>query len=138
MDILVDALTTVISGLHKTIRRSFSDSSSFSLTELQTIALINRNGKILPSELATKTKITTPSMSQILKKMEMRGIINRQSCDSDKRKVFISLSKAGKDIVEQARFSRNEALKTLIDARLNVDEIKILEQALPILQKLNA
>ncbi|UII25199.1 MarR family transcriptional regulator [Fulvivirga maritima] len=138
MDILVDALTTVISGLHKTIKRSFADSSSFSLTELQTIALINRNEKILPSELAHKTKITTPSMSQILKGMEERGIISRTSCVSDKRKVFISLTKAGKDIVEQARFSRNEALRTLIDARLNANEIKLLEQALPILQKLNA
>lgn len=138
MKTLTESLSGVISGLHKTLRKTFSENTSFSLTELETISLIYRNENILPSELAVKTKITTPSMSQTLKKMESQGIIKRTPCKSDRRKVYVSLTPLGKMTVEEARSRKKEMLQELIETKLTEEEIAKLEQAVPVLKKLNS
>ncbi|MBT33891.1 MAG: MarR family transcriptional regulator [Thalassobius sp.] len=135
--LLIESLRSSISGLHKTLRKSFTDGNSFSLTELETIGLIYRHERILPSELAAKTKITTPSMSQILKKMEKMEMINRTPSKEDGRKVYISLSEQGQQIVDKAKYRKDEMLKHLLESKLTVDELHVLEQAIPILKKLN-
>jgi DNA-binding MarR family transcriptional regulator len=138
MDVLTESLRNVISGLHKTLRKSYSDDVPFSLTELETISLLYQNPQILPSELAVKTKITMPSMSQILKKMETKGIIQRTPSEDDGRKVYISLTAHGIQFVEKVKSGKNEILKNLIEAKLTENEISVLKKAIPVLKKLNS
>ena len=138
MDSLAETLRNAISGLQKTFRRTLSYNTPVSLTEMETISLIYKNKSILPSELAKKTKVTTPSMSQILKKMERMNIIQRTPSKDDGRKMFVSLTDIGKQTIEQAHAGKNAILNHLIKTKLTNNEIKILEQAVPVLQKLNA
>ena len=77
-------------------------------------------------------------MSQILKKMENNGIIQRTPSKEDGRKVFVSLTEQGNQIVEKAKFSKDEMLKHLIETKLTNEEITMLKKTLPILKKLNS
>ena len=132
---LASSLRTVVSNLHKSLRKQSDTVKDYSMTEVETIAHLSRSSH-LPTELAALTRITTQSMSQILKKLEEQGIIKRVSSKEDKRKVFISLTSFGKKMVEKVRYDRDEWLKNAIDKSLTYKEKDLLTKGLPVLNKL--
>ena len=133
---LSSSLRRVVSALHKGLRKQTSSTNSYSMTELETIRHLIHNTSLLPSELAVFTRVKTQSMSQILNKLESHGVILRTPSKKDKRKVSISLTAFGKEMVEKTRYVKDEWLRDLIDKTCTVDEIELLGRALPVLQKL--
>lgn len=133
---LSSSLRMVVSGLHKGLRKQSDSVKDYSMTEIETIAHLSRSASLLPTELAALTRITTQSMSQILKKLEAQGIIKRSPSKDDKRKVYISLSAMGKKMLEKVRYDKDEWLKGGIEKLLNDKERDLLEKALPVLNKL--
>jgi DNA-binding MarR family transcriptional regulator len=138
MDIpaLSSSLRSVISGLHKSLRRQMSEISSYSMTEVETIALLSRHASMLPTQLAAMTRIKAQSMSQILHKLEAQGLIKRSPSTDDKRKVYISLTNTGKKMVDKVRYDKDERLKEAIEKLLTDKERALLAKALPVLNKL--
>jgi Transcriptional regulators len=135
---LTSSLRMAVAALHKALRRKTSHISSYSMTELETISLINRNKSILASELAVRTRITTQSMSQILKKLETQGLIERKESANDKRKMHISITPAGEKLVKQNRYERDLHLQKRIEKLLTDKEVALLEKVVPVLNKLAA
>jgi DNA-binding MarR family transcriptional regulator len=133
---LASSLRTAVSNLHKGLRKQSDSAKDYSMTELETIGHLFRTPSLLPTELAALTRITTQSMSQILKKLEEQGIIKRTPSKDDGRKVFISLTPFGKKMVEKVRYDKDEWLKGSIEKLLTNKERELLEKALPILNKL--
>ncbi len=134
---LASALRSVVSALHKTLRKQVYSTQSYSLTEMETIGHLMRNDFLLPTELAVLTNVKTQSMSQILKKMEEAGLVKRTASKEDKRKVFISLTALGKKMVEKTRYDRDELLKAMMEKSLTPREKDLLIKALPVLEKLS-
>ena len=133
---LSTSLRSVVSALHKGLRKQMAAAITYSMTEIETIGLLNRHNSLLPSELALLTRIKTQSMSQILKKLEEQNIIERSPSSKDKRKVYISLTPFGKKMVEKTRYDRDEWLKDAIDKLLTKSEKELIATALPALRKL--
>ncbi|HXB12675.1 MAG TPA: MarR family transcriptional regulator [Bacteroidia bacterium] len=133
---LSSSLGTAVSKLYKSLRRKNDSIKNYSLTEVETIMHLFRSSPQLPTELAAVVKITTQSMSQILKKMEGQGIIKRIPSKDDKRKVYISLTPLGKKMVEQVRYDTHEWLRGAIEKQLTDKEMEIITKAIPILNKL--
>ena len=133
---LAFSLRSVISALHKGLRKQMYSVNTYSMTEIETIGHLFRNTALLPTELAALTRIKTQSMSQILKKMEAQGIIKRTPSKDDKRKVYISLTSSGRKMVEKTKYDRDEWLKEIIEQSLTGKEQQLLEKALPVLNKL--
>jgi len=138
MDILElsSSLRLVVSSLHKGLRKQMSAVSSYSMTEIETVGLLFKHTSLLPTELAGLTRVTTQTMSQILKKMEDEDVIKRTPSKEDKRKVYISLTPLGRDIVEKSKYEKDEWLKGLIEKSLTDKEKELLAKALPVLNKL--
>jgi DNA-binding MarR family transcriptional regulator len=134
---LASSLRSVISKLHKGLRRHSTSAGHYSMTEIETIGHLFHATSLLPSELATLTRITTQSMSQILSKLEEQGLIKRTPSKEDGRKVYISLTASGKKIIEKTRYERDEWLNTLIETSLTAKEKEVLQKALPVLKKLS-
>jgi len=133
---LASALRSVISGVHKSLRRQMSSVNTYSMTEIETIAHLGRLGSLLPTELAALTRVKTQSMSQILKEMEEDRIIKRKPSKEDRRKVYISLTALGKNLVEKAKYDKDEWLKTAIENTLTEKEKDLLAKAIPVLRKI--
>jgi DNA-binding MarR family transcriptional regulator len=133
---LVSSLRSVISALHKSLRRQMSSVNTYSMTEIETIAHLARSGSLLPTELATLTKVKTQSMSQILKEMEASHIIKRTPSKEDKRKVYVTLTPNGKNLVEKAKYDKDEWLKAAIENTLTEKEKDLLKKAIPVLNKI--
>ena len=134
---LASSLRSAISALHKGLRKQTQAANNYSMTEIETISHLIRNAYMLPTELASLTRITTQSMSQILKKMEKEGVIKRAPSKDDKRKVYISLTSSGKKTVEKTRYEKDEWLKSQIEKSLSMKEKELLVKALSLLNKLS-
>ena len=132
---LASSLRTVVSHLSKDLRKQANSVRDYSMTEVETIMHLFRSSPLLPTELAALTKITTQSMSQILKKMDEQGVINRIPLEDDKRKVHISLTPFGKKMVNKVKIDTDEWLKGAIE-KLTDKEKEILAKALTVLNKL--
>ena len=133
---LSSSLRTAVTTLHKMLRRQSSSISDYSMTERETIGHLLRNPSLLPTELAALTKVKAQSMSHIVNNLEQRGVIKRSPSKDDKRKVYISITPAGKKIVEKARSEWDEWLKNVIEKSLSDKEKDTLVRALPVLNKL--
>jgi DNA-binding MarR family transcriptional regulator len=133
---LSSSLRTAVSTMHKMLRNQSSSISEYSMTERETIGHLIRNPFLLPTDLANLTKVKTQSMSHILNKLEEQGVIKRTPSKDDKRKVYISITPAGKKIVEKVRYEWDEWLKGIIEKSLSEKEKEILIKALPVLNKL--
>lgn len=133
---LSSSLRTVISTLHKSLRKQADSVKEYSMTEVETIGHLFRSPSLLPTELSALTRVKTQSMSQILKKMEEQGIIKRIPSKDDKRKVYISLTPFGKKMVEKVKYDKDEWLKGAIEKSLTDKEMELLEKVLPVMNKL--
>ena len=101
-----------------------------------TLSYLFREGTLSPSELAEINKIRKQSMSQVLAHLEELKLIRRVVSKEDKRKMVISLSVAGKNMIEKTRYERDEWLAKAIGERLGPAEIKTLEAVIPMLQQI--
>lgn len=129
-------LRTVISRLMKVLRRETSNKEGLSLTERSTLFLIYQSTIILPSELAAIEKVTTQSMSQIINKLLQLDYINKTVSGQDKRKTLITLTSAGKEIVERIKKEREEWLAKTINVKISSEEKELLAKSIDVLKKL--
>jgi DNA-binding MarR family transcriptional regulator len=133
---LASSLRSAVSALHKGLRRQMSSVNRYSMTEMETIGHLSRSSGMLPTELATLTRVKTQSMSQILKAMEEQKLIKRTPSKEDRRKVIISLTPHGRNLVEKLRYDKDKWLKTEIETSLNEKEKELLIRVLPVLNKI--
>ena len=129
-------LRTVVARLIKKLRKEAVTGQQLSLTERSTLALLLQQDGLLPSELAAMEKITNQYMSQILSHLLELGLIIRTNSETDKRKVIISLTEAGQQIILQARNERDEWLAEAIKETCTDEEQEILKKAIIPLTKI--
>lgn len=133
---LASELRTVIARLTKKMRRKSVWAEKLSLTERSTIASINQHGTLLASELAAMEKITTQSMSQILNHLFELGLISKTPSETDKRKVLISLSTAGQELLFKSRSEKEEWLNKILTEHFTNEERELLSKAIAPLTRL--
>jgi len=133
---LASDLRNTITRLTKKLRKQSATGENLSLTERSTLAMLDQQGQLLPSELAAVEHITTQSMSQVLSHLLELGLIIRTASDTDKRKVIISLSDQGRDALYRIRNEREEWLNKALNEVCSAEELALLEKAMGPLKKL--
>jgi len=133
---LASELRTVVTRLVKKLRKESVTGQQLSLTERSVIALLNREKTLLPSELASMEKITNQSMSQILNNLLGLGYITKTPSETDKRKVLISLTGEGENMLLQIRHERDEWLARAISQKCTNEDEALLGKAIGILTRL--
>lgn len=96
----------------------FSDSAKLTKTEfriLREIVQEDKKGKgIISSELARRIGVTRSAISQIVNKMEKRGIVKRVSAPNDKKIAFIQLSESTRGVYEEQCKQADDMLKQIV------------------------
>ena len=110
-----------------------------SFTAAATLSSLQRRGPQRITALATAQRVTQPSMTQLLRRLEDAGLVARVADPTDGRVVLVELTAAGDQTVRDRWNTRLEhldkALRTLSDeerARLQ----HAAEEALPVARKL--
>ncbi|ANI88427.1 hypothetical protein A9P82_03380 [Arachidicoccus ginsenosidimutans] len=109
----------------------------FSLSEQTTMALLEQNTKMLPSELADAHHISAQAMSQIINRLYEEDCIVKNADDKDGRRVYISLNTTGKSKLAEMRAARSAWLSEAIAKKLSKEEIAQLPSFVALLQKLS-
>lgn len=125
----------VLGKLLRKLRKQ-SGKQPFSSTEQATMALLESNGRMLPSELAESHHISAQGISQIVNRLFEQGVIDKHPDDSDKRKIYLSMTKKGEQELLAIRISRSKWLSGAVSEQLSPKEKNILKEAVEILGRL--
>jgi len=74
-------------------------------------------------EISSKLILNTNTLTPLLKRMELMGIINRNRTDKDERKVVISLTDYGKKLKEKASLIPQELINGLESSELSINQL---------------
>src|ERR1700759_2176149 len=107
---IASQLRTILQRLVKVLRKQTHNDEMLSLTERSTLGLLYQHEKLLATELAQMEKVTTQSMSQVIAHLSEIAYLQKTPSEIDKRKVFLSLTAAGKAYIERLRQEKQEWL----------------------------
>lgn len=131
---LATSLRTVISNLHKRLRKQMYSAEGYSMTELHTLLYLSQQPTHTPSELAELTKVKAQSMTKVLRKLAAAQFIERTPQTGDKRKIAVALTEAGRQFGAQIRYERDEWLAGVLEGELTAAQRAALVAALPVLE----
>jgi DNA-binding MarR family transcriptional regulator len=106
-----------------------------SLTAISTLATLERTGPRRVTELAGVQGVSQPSMTSLVTGLEKAGYVERRDDPTDKRAALVALTDAGTEALRERRRLGTEAVAELLD-QLSPDERRVLDTALPVLQRL--
>lgn len=88
-------------------------------------------------QLAARERVTPPSMTRIAKALEEGGQVERTGNPDDGRQVLVSITEAGRAVVDQVRNQRTAWLSRHV-ADLGADDRAALRRAAELLTEMNA
>lgn len=99
--------------------------SPVSLSQLSALATLDKEGPITPGALAIRERVRPPSMTRVIASLADLGFVDRCAHPDDGRQVLVSVSSAGRDLLEVERRASQEWLQQRL-AQLQPDERKTL------------
>jgi DNA-binding MarR family transcriptional regulator len=105
-------------------------------TQLAALAALERHGAMTPGELAEHEKVQPPSMTRVISALVESQLVRREPHPSDRRQVVLTVTDAGRDLVNKARRRRDAWLAKRLK-ELTPAERATLRAAAPILEKLS-
>ena len=130
-DLSVSDLTTIIEEF-TTIFIRLPSVERLSFTTLSVLHTLSRKGPMRLTELTATEQMTQPAITQMVKRLEQDGLVERQTDPRDARAVLIRLTTSGAQIIEARRIARVERLTSLLD-HLSPEERVAIAAAMPAL-----
>jgi DNA-binding MarR family transcriptional regulator len=109
--------------------RGVSDNRDLSLTAAAVLSSLDRNGAQRITTMAAAEGVSQPSMTQLMQRLEQRGLVARTSDPSDGRVALVSLTGEGRAVLA-ARRERNARRVAALLADLPEAELRSLASAL--------
>jgi DNA-binding MarR family transcriptional regulator len=101
--------------------------AEMTVKQINYLKIIDSCDNITFSMLAEKTKITKPSVSDLINKLKDFGCVYKEPCTEDKRVSYIRLTEKGTNIAQHEETATKNLMKRMVDS-LNKKEIENLIQ----------
>jgi DNA-binding MarR family transcriptional regulator len=128
---LFDGISLVARGI-KQLRAP----GGLSLPERAALGRLDRGGPTTSADLARAEQITPQAMGTTLGGLEDRGLIERSADPHDGRRIIVTLTDAGRDMLRHKRDVRARQVAAALDAGFTPAELDTLRAAAPLLQRL--
>ncbi|MGB4415411.1 MAG: MarR family transcriptional regulator [Paludibacter sp.] len=117
--------------VEKVLSETFNSYNIEDLTQQQFhyLQVISRLHNPTITELSKELKLTKPTVTVLVDKLESKGYVRREPSDSDKRVAHLHIDEKGK-IIEQLRMVAYKRMEERISSELNETEIVILTKIL--------
>ena len=133
----VERLLAQVKLLNRRLRREQSAVEGLSTAALVVLTSATRaDTPQRPGQLAGELQMTSPNMAAALRALEEGGMITRQPDPSDGRKVFVHVTKRGRDIVDRTSTSRHSWLREAVEEALTDRERRVLFQAGDLIERI--
>src|SRR3954454_16428691 len=105
------------------------------ISQLAALASVERHGPLTLGALATHERVQPPSMTRMVGALCDRGLVTRVPHETDRRQIVVAITDAGRDLLNEDRRRREAWLARQLSV-LTTDEIAVLRDAAPVLEKL--
>lgn len=133
---LSSALRIGVMRLARRLRQERTE-AELTLSQLATLATLDRHGLLTPTELALHEKVQPPSMTRIVAALLERELVTRTPHPTDRRQQLVALSDTGAALLAAQRRKRDAWLARRL-AGLSPAERSTLREAAAILERLAA
>ena len=113
------------------------DRHDLSRTAASVLATLRDKGPMRITALAAAESVAQPSMTTLVARLERDGLAERAADPTDARAVLVRVTDEGLERLRRIRAARAAAVEARL-AALDPEERAVLEQALPVLDKLIA
>lgn len=96
-------LHELFTAMRRNWGRLASSESGLSLSQLALLDAVTTDGPPLVGQIAAHAGVSGPSATRMLKQLERRGVVTRQRSSLDERKVLVTLTERGRDLVARQR-----------------------------------
>lgn len=104
--------------------------------QLSVLSVVVFGGPRRLGDLAKLEQVSAPALSRVARELEKRGLVSRQPDPKDRRVWWLDATDKARDVMVAARDRRvsriADALRTL-----TADDMEILQQAAPLLQRMS-
>jgi DNA-binding MarR family transcriptional regulator len=130
------ALRVSVGLLRRRLRQVQPDGAGLTWPETSALARLDRGGPATPGALAKLEQISPQSMGATLGALETRGLIERHPDPGDGRRAVMSLTEAGRRVLQDKRDARTQQLAQALSAGFTRDELGLLMATAPLLERL--
>ena len=130
---LASALDLRVAALWRTVARPAH--RELSRTAGSVLASLRDRGPQRVTELAATEAVAQPTMTNLVGRLERAGHVSRTADPDDRRAVLVSITEAGREVLERSGAARHELLSAHLAALGREDRAR-LEAALPALDAL--
>jgi len=123
-------------GLLRRRLRQVRPEGELTLPEIAALARLDRSGPATASALARLEQISPQSMGATLAGLEARGLVARSPDPGDGRRIVLSVTGAGQQVLRDKRSARTEQLAQALSAGFTAAELAQLKAAAPLLERL--
>ncbi|MCU1482285.1 MAG: putative HTH-type transcriptional regulator ywhA [Subtercola sp.] len=116
--------------------RRFSAQRTISLGKLGVLTRLTELGRMTASMLAASEKISPQAVMIAVRELEEQGLVTRERDHEDRRRVWITITEAGRERHTIESMSGQDWLEITINEKLSSDEKDLLVSAIPLLLKL--
>lgn len=116
--------------------RQVPQAGELTLPESSALTRLDRGGPATASALAKLEQISPQSMGATLAGLEARGLIERHPDPLDGRRVVLSVTAAGQEVLRSRRNARTEQLARALTNGFTPTELNQLMAAAPLLERL--
>jgi DNA-binding MarR family transcriptional regulator len=106
------------------------------LSELSALARLERGGPATPGELAGDERVRPQAMGVTLAGLTERALVSRSADPADGRRVLMSITDAGRQLVVDRRGAKAERMAAALAGTFTPAEIRRLAEAVPLIERL--
>jgi DNA-binding MarR family transcriptional regulator len=119
------------------LARRLRQESDAALTpsQLSALASIERHGPITLGALAERERVSPPSVTKVVTKLDAAGLVARRLDDADRRVAWVSITPSGSALLAKIRQRKTAWLAARL-SRLDAHEVQCVAEALDALESL--
>jgi len=129
------ALRVAIGMVYRRLRQAPSN-DELTLAESSTLSRLERGGPASSSELARYDRISPQSMGVTVAALEDRGLIERDRDPEDGRRIVLSITEAGRQLIHDKRGARTGQIAAALGNGFSGGELTQLMAVVPLLERL--
>jgi DNA-binding MarR family transcriptional regulator len=128
-------LRVVVSRVRRRLKEVY-DAGDLTPSQTSVLSRLDKDGAASASDLAAAERVRPQSMAATLAALDEHGLIQRRADPGDGRRQLISLSDAGRELIDDSRQAREEWLSRALQDRYTEAERRTLIEALALLDRL--
>jgi DNA-binding MarR family transcriptional regulator len=132
---VASALIVSVSLLRRRLRQT-PVAEELTLPETSALSRLDRAGPATASALARVEQISPQSMGATLGGLEARGLVARRPDPEDGRRVVLSVTEAGRQVLRNKRTARIEQITQALSSGFTPAELDALMTAAPLIERL--